>query len=251
MKLVTKLTKPSKNARRIPVSWRARPLPGVALISTAPPRAQITIYEDAMVLTRRDSKGIWRSYPISPEALVQALGKLPVSAGLLPANTVGAGVLEGAPFYAQHVPAQVTHIQIDEGGKIVRYAVPLPPLIWAGWRTDYRVYALATTAALSASTRLYHTPLPNVFTSASICWGNAHTVPAKPDTLAPMLRLFLEESAFNNHVSQGKSKAHPNSVLPLLRQLATDNAEAYPLTDLQPTTKTLGNLFDGTIWRGA
>jgi hypothetical protein len=40
------------------------------------PLAQICIYENCVVLTRREPTGAWRSYPISPEALAQALRNL-------------------------------------------------------------------------------------------------------------------------------------------------------------------------------
>lgn len=69
------------------------------MITAAPPLAQIDIYEECVVLTRRDPTGAWRSYPIDAQALAQALGKLPITPGLLPPGTIAAGLHEGDTFY--------------------------------------------------------------------------------------------------------------------------------------------------------
>jgi hypothetical protein len=65
-----------------------------------------------------------------------------------------------------------------------------------------------------------------------------------------MLKTFLEESLFNTHVDNGKSRAEPGSVLRQLRKLAKQGPQAaYPLDDLVATDWTLGAVLDGRAWR--
>lgn len=240
-------------ARTKPRPWHGkRPKPyrrEVAIMDT-PPLAQICIYPNTVILTRRDSTGAWRSYPISPEALAQALGKLPISAGLLPEGTISAGLHQGEPFYVQHLRPAKRRLMVSEGGTPTAYTIELPPLIWAGWRNQYRIFALNTTTALAADTPLYHAPFPNVFIpQGTICWGNVRVPAATASAMAVALKLFLEESQFNTHLDDGKSKVASGSILTQWRELAKPKTPpAYPLADLIAAGRRLGSLLDGSIW---
>lgn len=248
MKLINRTL---RSAKRKP--WqrrRVRPLPREVMLLDRLPLAQIDIYDDCVVLVRRERTGAWRSYPVSPEALVQALSHLPTSAGLLPDGTIGAGLLDGDPFYVQHIRARAARLQVDEGGKTTIYHLELPPLIWAGWRNEYRIFALGTPSSVTAESRLYHAPLSNVFSTGGICWGSVRVARATPTTMPQMLKTFLEESLFNAHVDNGKSRAEPASVLVQLRKLAKHGPQVpYPLDDLVATSRTLGAVLDGSVWR--
>lgn len=149
----------------------------------------------------------------------------------------------------QYLAPQVRRLQVDEGGKAAIYPIALPPLIWAGWRGQYCVFALGSTQPISAETPLYHAPLPNVYTGGGICWGNVRVPRASAQTMGQALKLFLEESQFNTHLDGGKSRTG-GSVLAVWRTLAKkEPAPPYPLDDLLPATRRLGALLDGTIWR--
>jgi hypothetical protein len=236
-----------------PKPWqrrRQRPYPREIAVLDRAPLAQIDIYEDCLILTRRE-RGSWRSYPISADALAQALGKLPIAAGLLPEGTIGAGLRDGDPFYIQHVPARQTRIQVDEGGQAATYRLCLPPLIWAGWRSEYRIFALGPSkvvSPLTAETPLYHAPLPNVYPTGAICWGNVRVARANPTTLPQLRQTFLEESLFNQHLDGDKSRAASGSILVQLRKLAKQPEVPYPLDDLRATSYKLGALLDGSLW---
>jgi hypothetical protein len=194
------------------------------------PLAQICIYPDCVILTRREPSGAWRSYPVSPEALIQTLGKLPVTAGILPEGTIGAGLREGDPFYVQHIRPRSWRLHVDEGGQARAYPIELPGLIWAGWRAEYRIYALG---------------------AGAICWGSARPPRASAATMGQALRLLLEDSLFNTHLDSGKSRSAPGSVLTLWRRLAKQTpAPTWPLSDLVATGQRLAAVLDGSIWRG-
>lgn len=227
---------------------RPQPYPREVAIMETPPLAQICIYESCVILTRREASGAWRSFPISPEALAQALGKLPVSTGLLPSGTIGNGIKDGAPFYVQYIAPRAVALPAEEAGTETVYRFQTPPLIWAGWKTDYRLFALAEVGKVGSTMRLYSAPFPNVYSAGGICWGNVKRQAAGPQTMGTMLKLFLEESRFNGHLSNGKSKAHDANVL---RHYATLTVETpYPLDDLVATSVSLRVVLEGSCWGG-
>lgn len=227
---------------------RLKPNPRTAdiLVVGADPLAQITIYSDMTILTRRDGPR-WRQYPIRPEALAALLGKLPTSTGLLPQHTLGVGAANGESFFVLSIPPRQATLRLDGGGT---YTIPLPPLIWAGCGTAYRIWALNTTHyPRSGGTLLYRAPFPNVYADGAICWGTSDSRPsAAPATLIKVLKLFLEESLFNLHLANGKSVHFAASVVGRWQQLAESEAKSYPLDDLMPAERDLGWLLRGGAW---
>lgn len=244
MKLNT--TKLIRSVRRPWQRRRPRPYPREIMTFDKPPLAQIDIYDDCVVLTRRETSGTWRAYPISPDALVQALGKLPSSSGLLPLGTIGTGARHGVPFYVQLIgPRPIALPAVSGGGETV-YRFRTPPLIWAGCGGEYRVYALPTLERVGGGTALCRAPFPNVYEGGGICWGSARPPQATPATMGQALTLFLEESRFNDHLANGKSQAQPANVLLLHATLAPD--QEYPVADLVVTNTTLQQLLTGAVW---
>jgi len=242
-----KLQPPTR--RRLWQRRRARPYPREIMLMDTPPLAQICIYENCVILTRREPNGAWRSYPISPDALAQALGKLPVSTGLLPSGTIGNGVKDGSPFYVQYIAPRAVALPALEAGKETIYRFKTPPLIWAGWRTEYRLWALKATTKVGLDTALFRAPFPNTYDAGGICWGNVKRQVAMPTTMGTMLKLFLEESQFNLHLAQGKSLAQPSNVLQFYVTLAPD--QDYPLDDLVSAHLALRDVLNGSVWRSS
>lgn len=219
--------------------------PDVAILGEAP-IAELRIYESAVLYTRREGRN-WRQYPIEPDQLAQLLGKLPIASGLLPPQTLGNGIKNGAPFYVIYVPAHRARLQMPQGRT---YTIPLPPLIWCGCKRDYRVWALGTPDVPDRDVPLYKAPFPNCYVSGGICWGNVGQIPdATTKTIGQVAKLFLEESEFNMHVSDGKSLAFPVSVVARWQQLETSAADAYPLDDLMPAERSLFWALSGA-WVG-
>lgn len=202
------------------------------------------------MLTRRTPLGTWRSYPVDPAALAQALSQQPQASGLLPRDTLGTGRAHGTPFFVVYVPAHRRTLRTAQRD----YAVPLPPLVWSGCGTDYRLWALADEAfPTNSGLPLMKAPFPNCYADGRICWGDVEArPPASPGTLHTVLALFLEGSLFNLHLANGKSVRYPQSVIARWAQLAKrrDPAAGYPLRDLIPAEAQLGWLLGGGPWGG-
>lgn len=217
--------------------------PDVAIIGETP-LAELRIYESTVLLTRREGAS-WRQYPVSPDQIAQLLGKIPSVSGLLPDHTLGTGIKAGAPFYAVYVPPMRARIQTTT----TFFDIPLPPLVWCGHKRNYLIWALGTPDYPDRDLPLYKAPFPNCYESGGICWGNVSQIPdASPKTLGKVLKLFLEESAFNLHVANGKSVAFPVSVVAQWQHMLDTQAEVYPLDDLMPAERSLFWALSGNPW---
>jgi PRTRC genetic system protein B len=208
--------------------------------------AQVSIYKDVTLYTRRQGP-LWRSYPVEPAGVAQALSRLPASSGLLPANTLATGHAHGRPFLVVYVPAHERTLRTEQR----EYTIPLPPLVWAGCAQDYRLFALAMESGCWPDERapLHVGPFPNLYRDGRICWGSSDPRPdAGPATMAMVLDLFLEGSLFNLHLANDKSKKYRSSVLAQWEALARRAAKAYPVRDLVAVEKRLSWLIGGELW---
>lgn len=228
---------------------RPRPRrPDVAVAGDRAPLATIAIYDDVTLLARRTALGAWRQYPVSPDALAETLSRRPQASGLLPRDTLGTGRVAGVPFLVTYVPPGVRTLRTPQRD----YRIPLPPLVWAGCGEDYRLFALAAEDyPASHDLSLQKAPFPNCYADGRICWGDVEQRrPARADTLAATLTLFLEGSLFNSHLAQEKSVRYRASVLARWQALARRREPGgYPLGDLLPAGVTLGWLLRGAPWQ--
>lgn len=224
-----------------------RPRPDVIVVDD-PPLAQLTIYTNLVLLSRRQGEQ-WTQYPVDASAIADAFSNAPQHSGLLPRNTLATGRIAGRRYLVQWIPPQRTMVRTPER----EYTIPLPPLIWAGCHDDYRIWALASGEAWpERDSPLYVAPFPNTYRNGSICWGNAdHRLVAAAGTMDRMFDLYLHGSLFNAHVQDGKSKKYPQSILARWKTLARRNARAdYPLDDLVAAQHTLHWLCSGGPWKG-
>ncbi len=232
----------ARAARERPwIRRRAQPQrlpPEDILMNGARPEAQISVFRDGTtLLTRRDGGYGYRCYPIAPAALAQTLAHVPMSAGALVPNTVGAGWINGQPWYCVYVPPHARTLRALVREQERSYSFELPPLIWWGWSRQCRIWALAEAplpGALPApDTQLYAAPFPNCRADGSICWGAA-TAPAIASAadLLPALERFLQDTYFNDHLASDKSRRYPVNVL--LAWAAITGGGSYPLDDLVP-----------------
>lgn len=207
------------------------------------PLMQINIYDRIVLVTQRRGRH-WVSHPVSPEALAQELAQVPQTSGLLPAGTLASGRIRGKAFLAVADPARVVTMATPQR----RYTIPIPPLVVAGCGDDYRIWALPSDKLIEP-TPLCVAPFPNCYDDGRICWGSAGGRPAATAaTIRKVLKLFLEESLFNAHVANGKSRTYPVSILAMWDKLDKAKTKTYPLDDLVSTQRTLGWLAKGGPW---
>lgn len=230
---------------RPPIYRVPQPRPEV-LVVQGEPLAALFVYQDLCLLQRRHKNGVWCGHPVAPDEVARVLGRVPLTSGLLPEHCLAYGRHNGQAFYAVWVPPRTATLRTPERD----YTLPLPALVWAGHGQDYRIWALASPDRPTAGWEpLMHAPFPNCYTDGRICWGNTELrSSASPETLPRVLKLFLEDSFFNAHVMQGRSRRFPVSVLAQWDVLVEERATTYPLDDLCPTGLTLEQVCSGAVW---
>lgn len=164
------------------------------------PSRILSFHSFGVMLHKRDGDKV-SEYPVDPAQVALALSaKVRFDTGLLSSNTL---------FVRQ------------EGGKktVVEYHQP----------QKTRLY-------LDKSETALRVPLPNVFSSASICWGTVQR--ASDNTLQTTTLaedwVVLLGSRFNDHGVGGKSKSHPSDIRQMLVALEKGSARAYPKPGLLP-----------------
>ena len=184
---------------------------------------------------------------VAPSSLIKAFnqeqedtGWLPVQAG---AHLLRTGRVGHHPFSVYLIDAHITPLQVssaltEQGMQQVEVlTVPIPPLLWLGYRTSYSVYALKETP-LTIDAPLFEAPFPNIYANHTICWGsNLHLVrEASPTGALMALQLFLRESYFTAASLQDRSRAHRHDIREQLRAVAASykagQMQVYPLDDL-------------------
>lgn len=189
------------------------------------PRARLDLYEEAVVLTRYEGDDRRTSYPVAVDDLVAAFGCVPVSSGLLPANSLFWGRENGQTRMAIYVPGRRWQLQTAE--RI--FHIPLPPLVFAGAGEQYQVFAVKRRPR-QMPFKLYHCPTPNVHPTGVVCQGSAPFPGCASDTIERALNLFLEGSLFNGDLAANKCRSFPDDVRELWMQL--EGAKRFPPGEL-------------------
>ena len=132
-------SRPSPASRRhMEKPWqrrRPRPYRREIPLLDEPPLAQICVYDDAIILTRRDRRThAWTSYGVSESALRAAFVDETHSSGYLPPSTVAIGHLYDAPWLLVAVPPRAIVLVNRMGGSDQRFAFITPALMLAGWK---------------------------------------------------------------------------------------------------------------------
>lgn len=205
---------------------------------------QLHLFDEALVVVHYEKGTATSAHEVAPQDVAAALGRLPVATGLLPSGCVGYARVAGQPYLVVRLPPQPRTLTTDVAGVVQRYAVTLPGLIFAGHGTRYWVWALPGDAPdhLSGSQSLYRAPLPNVDRRGRICAGSAAFPRCTSSTLYAAVALFFG-SAFSDHLEDGKSQAHPDSVR--AAWAAFREVDAWPDADLMPTGMSLGQVVEG------
>ncbi len=187
----------------------------------------------------QDHRGIQRK-GISPETVGSVFAGAPVWSGFFPSDVWSWGKSDGAEWVAIILPAQMQTLLVADGKEIERLRVPLPPLVFAGRRLDYYIWAVGDKHwNREPDVPAFHAPFPNVDADGAICFGNNILPPASTQTIRAAWEIFLN-SPFNDHTVTNKSKQFASDVRELWCALAARNAKRYPYHDLEPIGGSLG-----------
>jgi len=183
-------------------------------------------------------------YPVDPAQIALALSaKVGFDTGLLTGNTLLVRYEGVKKTVVEYRPPAKTGLYLESSEAPLR--VPLPGMLMIRVTAEdkspqYQIYAVKKRPD-QIDTPLFHLPLPNVFTSGSICWG---TVPSASE--AALKRASLVEdwvvflgSRFGDHGCNGKSKSHPQDIRQKLIDLEQRHVHVYPKSDLVPAQRTL------------
>jgi hypothetical protein len=213
------------------------------LLQTAlsePPQLTLTFYSYGILLRKLVGEGCYTEYPVDAAQVAQALAaRVRFDTGLITKDVLlirREGLRELVVGYRK---PQLTGIWLEGSPEPLR--VPLPGLVLlrasAGAAPSYQVYAVKRRPA-TLSAPLYHAPLPNVFSSGSICWGN---VPLAENTSLAADWQRLLGSPFGNHAVSGKSRQQRGDIRDLLLHLGATHKRTYPTRDLIPVESGRGH----------
>lgn len=196
----------------------------------------------------QDRRGIQRK-GMSPETVGSVFANAPVWSGFLPTDVWSWGKSDGAEWVALIVPAQVQTLLLTDEKEVERFIVPLPPLVFAGRRLDYYIWAAgAEKWNREPNAPAYHAPFPNVDIEGKICFGSNILPPASTQAIHAAWDIFLK-SPFNDHSTANKSKLYPDDVRRMWRALSDQNAECYPYDDLQSLGGSIGWALERHLMR--
>ena len=211
---------------------KTQPLPPSALDTV--PRAQLTLTDETIYLTRYDERGRPLStFPISPADAAAAFnGVGGIRTGLLSLDTLWGGVRGGQTTIGVYLPPTKRDLRFGRN----TLHLPLPGFIFAGQGAQYSIFAIKEQPTARAA--LFHAPLPNVRENGEVCPGNVKFPKCDIRALHQAVALFFE-SHFNHDLSTDKVRARGSLFNFLKRQ---QRARSFPLKALRPCGLTLDRL---------
>lgn len=213
-------------------------------------RARLDVFDETIYMTRFDERGNPIScYEVSPNALSSAFADLPITTGLLPADTLFYNRSGDQVRMALFVPPK-RHTLLSTTRK-TPYRIPLPPLVWVGEGARYWVFAVKQRPG--RDDRLYRCPTPNVYTGrgngdGAVCRGDVPFPACSEGTIRDAFKSFLK-SQFSTHLIGHKSKEFDDDVMKLWRKLHAGKAGEFPLDDLVATNYTMADLMQRKVAR--
>ena len=185
---------------------------------------------------------------VDPAQVALALAaKVTFDTGLLTAETLLVRQDGVKRLVVEYRSPRKTGLYLDGSDTPLRVA--LPPLVLIRVTTEdknpqYQVYAVKARPT-TLDTPLFHAPLPNVFSSGSICWGSVQRVTdavLQGNSLAEDWNQLLG-SPFGDHACSGKSRSHPQDIRQKWIDLERRKARVYPKSDLIPVKRTLAQVL--------
>ena len=224
-----------------------------ALLSSAlteQPSLLLAFYSFGVMLHKRDGERI-QEYAVDPAQVALALSaKITFDTGLLGANTLLVRQDGVRKLIAEYRPPGKIGLFLEGSETALR--VPLPGLVLIRTTSDdrnpqYYLFAVKRRPTV-LTTPLYHAPLPNVFSSGSICWGTVQRptdVALKSASLAEDWMQLLG-SRFGDHAVNGKSITNQRDIREKWIALEASQARCYPTSDLVPLKRTFADILGGS-----
>lgn len=207
------------------------------------PELVISFYSYGCILRKREGEKV-TEYPVDPAQIAKMLvANIRFDTGIMNGDTLLIREIGAKRTVVGFRKRQKTGVWLD--GSEDALHVPLPDLLMIRETIDnkapqYQVYAVKGRPQ-SLDAELFRCPLPNVYNSASICWGTVKRVSddkLQDNSLNADFAMLLG-SSFGNHATNGKSEAHSGDIRKMLIELEGRNARVYPRRDLIPAHKTL------------
>lgn len=187
---------------------------------------------------------------VSPQDVAESLAtKMTYSTGILSPNTLAIVQEATTRTVIEYRPPQRTGFWLDGSDEPVR--VPLPGLIMvrsiaAGKPPEYTIFAV-TKRPTEKKEQLYVAPIPNVYSSGSICWGNVERLPEKalhPVSLEEDWKMLFS-SRFNDHGVGGKSQSHKDDIRKKYIEMEQKKTRRWPVKDMIASGKVFSWLLAG------
>lgn len=170
---------------------------------------------------------------VSPSAVRAAFVKESVDTGWLPEGIVRFASRPEGDVTVLFSPPQRYTIGLLGDGRITPATVPLPGLVLAGIRGEYKIWAVKS-KHFDPEAVPHFVPLPNVYHNCGICWGQVRPPAPSPGTMHTALANFLDSTFTPNETRFNRSAAHPEDIRVHLTELAGRGASTYPVDDLVP-----------------
>jgi hypothetical protein len=207
----------------------------------------LEFYSFGVLLRKREGDAV-TEFAVDPEQIALALAaKVTFDTGLLSEDTLLVRQDGVKRLVVEYRRPQKTGIYLEGSDAPVRVA--LPPLLLIRTTTEdknpqYQVYAVKARPT-TLDTQLFHAPLPNIFSSGSICWGSVRRVDDSALQTNSLITdwAHLLGSPFGNHAVNSKSKSHPHDIRQKLVELEARKARVYPKSDLIPVKRTLAQVL--------
>lgn len=226
--------------------WHAQTLQSAM---TEQPNLQLSFYSFGVILRKITENGGICEYPVEPDDIAHALSaKTVFTTGLLSDDVLlvqQTGIQQTVVSFRRR---QRTGIWLEGSDDPLR--VPLPDLVLIrttinGQAPSFTLFAVKGRPQ-AWNTPLYYPPLPNVFDSGNICWGNIQmrTGALQGTSLAADWQTLFG-TRFGSHAVRNKSRTYREDVRQMLLALHSNpRRRVYPPSELLSAHKTLGKVLN-------
>lgn len=195
-------------------------------VEESPWLAQITIH-DTHIHVRHNTPGGQISKNVTADSLAAALAGVPSSTGVLPQNTVFYTAVGTDVYIGVYIQPGVYDLMTPQG----TYHVPLPGMIFAGYKRTYELYAIEGKGWPNEKTPLYYPPTPNIFNNGVVCQGEMTFPECTAGSIWQVWERYVVGSYFTGHMASGRHK-EKGSIFDLWAALQKKKARVFPKDQL-------------------